>query len=39
MTTAILTGHSSIAGRSVPRTGTALYAIAPATDEPLEPPY
>ncbi|WP_311877517.1 aldehyde dehydrogenase (NADP(+)) [Microbacterium forte] len=39
MTTAILTGHSSIAGRSVPGTGTALYAIAPATDEQLEPPY
>ncbi|WP_372968806.1 aldehyde dehydrogenase (NADP(+)) [Microbacterium sp.] len=39
MTTAVLTGHSSIAGRSVPGTGAALHAIAPATDERLDPPY
>nr|WP_314842099.1 aldehyde dehydrogenase (NADP(+)) [uncultured Microbacterium sp.] len=39
MTTAVLTGHSSIAGRSVPGTGSALHAIAPDTDEQLEPPY
>lgn len=39
MTTAVLTGHSSIAGRSVPGTGKALHAIAPDTDEQLEPPY
>lgn len=39
MTTAVLTGHSSIAGRSAPGTGTALHAIAPATGERLDPPY
>jgi NADP-dependent aldehyde dehydrogenase len=39
MTTAVLTGHSSIAGRAVPGTGKALHAIAPDTDEQLEPPY
>lgn len=39
MTTAVLTGHSSIAGRSVPGTGKALHAIAPDTNEQLEPPY
>jgi NADP-dependent aldehyde dehydrogenase len=39
MTTAVLTGHSSIAGRSVSGTGAALHAIAPATGEQLDPPY
>ncbi|MEV7632951.1 aldehyde dehydrogenase (NADP(+)) [Microbacterium sp. NPDC089318] len=39
MTTVSLTGHSTIAGRSVAGTGTVLHAIAPATDERLEPPY
>ncbi|MFJ4998614.1 aldehyde dehydrogenase (NADP(+)) [Microbacterium sp. NPDC088619] len=39
MTAAVLTGHSSIAGRSVPGTGTALHAIAPTTGEQLDPPY
>jgi len=39
MTAAALTGHSSIAGRSVPGTGRPLHAIAPATNEQLEPPY
>lgn len=39
MTAAVLTGHSTIAGRSVAGTGSALHAIAPATNEELEPPY
>lgn len=39
MTVPVLTGHSSIAGRSVPGTGSALHAIAPDTDEQLDPPY
>ncbi|WP_314427367.1 aldehyde dehydrogenase (NADP(+)) [uncultured Microbacterium sp.] len=39
MTTAVLTGHSSIAGRSVPGSGPDLHAIAPATGERLDPPY
>ncbi|OAN33409.1 aldehyde dehydrogenase (NADP(+)) [Microbacterium sp. H83] len=39
MTTAVLTGHSSIAGRSLPGTGDALHAIAPDTGEELDPPY
>jgi len=39
MTAVVLTGHSSIAGRSVPGTGAALHAIAPETNEQLEPPY
>lgn len=39
MTAAVLTGHSSIAGRSVPGTGAALHAIAPDTNEQLDPPY
>lgn len=39
MTSAVLTGHSSIAGRSVPGAGSALHAIAPATNEQLEPAY
>ncbi|WP_194421225.1 aldehyde dehydrogenase (NADP(+)) [Microbacterium abyssi] len=39
MTAAVLTGHSSIAGRSVPGNGAPLHAIAPATDEKLDPPY
>ncbi len=39
MTVPVLTGHSSIAGRSVAGTGSALHAIAPDTDEQLDPPY
>lgn len=39
MTTAVLTGHSWIAGRPVPGTGSPLQAIAPANNEQLEPPY
>ncbi|MEJ1089725.1 aldehyde dehydrogenase (NADP(+)) [Microbacterium sp. Mu-80] len=39
MTAAVLTGHSSIAGRSVPGAGSPLYAVAPATDQKLDPPY
>ncbi|MEV7610919.1 aldehyde dehydrogenase (NADP(+)) [Microbacterium sp. NPDC089320] len=39
MTATVLTGHSSIAGRSVPGSGSALHAIAPDTDEQLDPPY
>ena len=39
MTDAVLTGHSSIAGRSVPGAGAPLHAISPATNEKLEPPY
>lgn len=34
-----LTGHSTIAGRSVPGTGAPLHAIEPATNEQLDPPY
>lgn len=39
MTTTVLTGHSWIAGRSTPGTGADLHAIAPATDERIDPPY
>jgi NADP-dependent aldehyde dehydrogenase len=39
MTDITLTGHSWIAGRSVAGTGTPVRAIAPATDEQLDPPY
>lgn len=39
MTVPVLTGHSSIAGRYVPGSGSALHAIAPDTDEQLDPPY
>jgi alpha-ketoglutaric semialdehyde dehydrogenase len=39
MTTTDLTGHSSIAGRSVPGTGAPLHAIAPDTGDQLEPSY
>lgn len=39
MTAAELTGHSTIAGRTVAGSGSALHAIAPATGERLDPPY
>ncbi|WP_336646840.1 aldehyde dehydrogenase (NADP(+)) [Microbacterium sp. USHLN186] len=39
MTSAILTGHSSIAGRSVPGAGSLLRAMSPATGQELDPPY
>ncbi|MEU8630026.1 aldehyde dehydrogenase family protein [Streptomyces sp. NPDC048669] len=34
-----LTGHSRLAGREVPGTGDAWYAVAAATGEPFGPPH
>lgn len=39
MTATALTGHSSIAGRSVAGTGAPVRAVSPATGETLDPPY